>query len=145
MSLEIKPDGGYTRYEYDDQGRVVLEATPWAGGGEKGTRTTYADLRFNDFRPATEKGNHHCPGRNRNRSADKGTYTYEDSPEVNRTTVTETALGSDQVHTSISETYGEAAQYPYARGRQKMSQGIDGVQTVYTYEASSEYMMLFTR
>ncbi|KXU54760.1 hypothetical protein HMPREF3039_01053, partial [Akkermansia sp. KLE1798] len=51
VSLEIKPDGGYTRYEYDDQGRMVLEATPWAGGGEKGTRTTYADLRFNDFRP----------------------------------------------------------------------------------------------
>ncbi len=24
-------------------------------------------------------------------------------------------------------------------GRQKMSQGINGVQTVYTYEASSEY------
>ena len=29
----------------------------------------------------------------------KRTYTYEDSPQVNRTTVTETALGSDQVHT----------------------------------------------
>ncbi|MBS6780629.1 hypothetical protein, partial [Akkermansia sp.] len=48
-------------------------------------------------------------------------------------------LGSDQVHTSISETYGEAAQYPYARGRQKMSQGIDGVQTVYTYEATTDH------
>ena len=54
VSLEIKPDGGYTRYEYDEQGRVVLQASPWAGGGEKGTRTTYADLRFNDFRPATQ-------------------------------------------------------------------------------------------
>ena len=55
VSLEIQPDGGYTRYEYDDQGRVVLQATPWTGGGEKGMRTTYADLSFNDFRPATEK------------------------------------------------------------------------------------------
>ena len=55
VSLEIQPNGGYTRYEYDDQGRVVLQATPWAGGGERGTRTTYADLRFNDFRPAMEK------------------------------------------------------------------------------------------
>ena len=41
MSLELKPNVGYTRYEYDEQGRVVLQASPWAGGGEKGTRTTY--------------------------------------------------------------------------------------------------------
>ena len=138
VSLEIKPNGGYTRYEYDEQGRVVLQATPWAGGGEKGTRTTYADLRFNDFRPAMEKEVIIAPDGTET-VLNQRSYTYEDSPEVNRTTVTETALGSDQVHTSISETYGEAAQYPYARGRQKMSQGIDGVQTVYTYEATTDH------
>ena len=138
VSLEIKPDGGYTRYEYDDRGRVVLSAAPWAGGGERGTRTTYADLRFNDFRPATkteviiaEDGTETELG--------KRTYTYEDSPQVSRTVLTETALGSDQVHTSVEETYGEAAEYPYARGRRKMSQGINGVQRVYTYEAAAEY------
>ena len=27
MSLELKPNGGYTRYEYDEQGRVVLQAS----------------------------------------------------------------------------------------------------------------------
>ena len=138
VSLEIQPDGGYTRYEYDDQGRVILQATPWAGGGEKGTRTTYADLRFNDFRPATEREIIIAQDGTETVLSQRS-YTYEDSVEINRTTVTETALGSDQVHTSVSETYGEAAQYPYARGRQKMSQGINGVQTVYTYEASSEY------
>ena len=138
VSLEIKPDGGYTRYEYDDQGRVVLEATPWAGGGEKGTRTTYADLRFNDFRPATEREVIIAQDGTETVLSQRN-YTYEDSPEVNRTTVTETALGSDQAHTSISETYGEAAQYPYARGRQRMNQGIDGVQTVYIYEATTEH------
>ena len=58
---------------------------------------------------------------------------------MNRTTITETALGSDQVHTSVSETYGDAAQYPYARGRQKMSQDIEGIQTLYTYETTAEY------
>ncbi|WP_354833796.1 RHS repeat-associated core domain-containing protein [Akkermansia muciniphila] len=138
VSLEIKPDGGYTRYEYDDRGRVVLSAAPWAGGGERGTRTTYADLRFNDFRPATkteviiaEDGTETELG--------KRTYTYEDSPQVSRTVLTETALGSDQVHTSVEETYGEAVEYPYARGRRKMSQGINGVQRVYTYEAAAEY------
>ena len=138
VSLEIKPNGGCTRYEYDGQGRVILEATPWAGGGEKGTRTTYADLSFNDFRPATEREIIIAQDGTETVLSQRS-YTYEESPEVNRTTVTETALGSDQVHTSISETYGEAAQYPYARGRQKMSQGIDGVQTVYTYEATTDH------
>jgi len=138
VSLEIKPDGGYTRYEYDERGRVVLSAAPWAGGGERGTRTTYADLRFNDFRPATETEVIIAEDGTETELA-KRTYTYEDSPQVNRTTVTETALGSENTHISISETYGEAAEYPYARGRQKMSQSIDGVQTVYTYEAAAEY------
>ena len=138
VSLEIKPEGGYTRYEYDDQGRTVLSAAPWAGGGERGTRTTYADLRFNDFRPSTETEVIIAEDGEETQLL-KRTYTYEDSPQATRTTVTETALGSDQVHASISETYGEGAEYPYARGRQKMSQGIDGVQTVYTYEAATEY------
>ena len=138
VSLEIQPNGGCTRYEYDDQGRVVLQAMPWAGGGEKGTRTTYADLRFNDFRPATEREVIIAQDGTETVLSQRS-YTYEESPEVNRTTVTETALGSDQVHTSISETYGEAAQYPYARGRQKMSQGINGVQTIYTYEATTDH------
>ena len=138
VSLELKPNGGYTRYEYDDQGKTVLSATPWAGGGERGTRTTYANLRFNDFRPATETEVIIAEDGTETELG-KRTYTYEDSPQVNRTTVTETALGSDQVHTSVEETYGEAAEYPYARGRQKMSQGINGVQRVYTYEAAAEY------
>ena len=138
VSLEIKPDGGYTRYEYDDQGRVVLSAAPWAGGGERGTRTTYANLRFNDFRPATETEVIIAEDGTETELG-KRTYTYEDSPQASRTTVTETALGSDQVHTSVEETYGEAAEYPYARGRWKMSQGINGVQTVYSYEAAAEY------
>ncbi len=138
VSLEIKPDRGYTRYEYDERGRVVLQATPWAGGGERGTRTTYADLRFNDFRPVRETEVVIAEDGEETELL-KRAYTYEDSPQVSRTTVTETALGSGQVHTSVEETYGDAAEYPYARGRQKMSQGINGVQRVYTYEAAAEY------
>ena len=138
VSLEIQPDGGYTRYEYDDQGRVVLQATPWTGGGEKGMRTTYADLSFNDFRPATEKEIIIAEDGMETVLSER-VYAYNDTPQANCITVTETALGSDQVHTRVEETYGEAASYPYARGRQKMRQGIDGVQTVCTYEATTDH------
>ncbi|MBT8777022.1 RHS repeat protein, partial [Akkermansia muciniphila] len=95
-------------------------------------------LRFNDFRPATETEVVIAEDGEETQLL-KRTYTYEDSPQATRTTVTETALGSDQVHASISETYGEGAEYPYARGRRKMSQGVNGVQTVYSYEATAEY------
>ncbi len=138
ISLEIKPDGGYTRYEYDEEGRVVLQAAPWAGGGEKATRTTYAELRFNDFRPATQMELIIAPDGTETVLHTK-TYVYENGPQINRTTITETALGSNQVHTSISETYGEAAEYPYARGKRKMNQGIDGIETVYSYEAATDH------
>lgn len=126
VSLEIKPNGGYTRYEYDDQGRMVLQAMPWAGGGEKGVRTEYADLSFNDFRPAIEREVVIAPDGMETVLRTK-VYTYEETPQVIRTTVAETALGSDQVHTSISEIYGEMVEYPYAQGRKKMNQDIDGV------------------
>lgn len=121
-TLVIEPNGSYTRYEYDERGRTTLEARPWVGGGEQAMRTTYADLRFNDFRPASETdliidedGEETVLARR--------VYTYEDSDEVNRTTVTETALGSVNVHTSVSETNGPAAVYPYARGRERFIQG----------------------
>ena len=101
-------------------------------------RTTYADLRFNDFRPASETdliidedGEETVLARR--------VYTYEDSDEVNRTTVTETALGSVNVHTSVSETNGPAAVYPYARGRERFIQGVDGRQTLIEYAPADSH------
>lgn len=138
LSLEIKPDGGYTRYEYDEEGREILEAEPWAGGGEQATRTTYADLRFNDYRPAT-RNKLIIEENGRETVINTKVFTYENSPQINRTTVTETALGSSQVHTSVEETYGEAFEYPYARGRKKFSQDVNGVQIVYLYKATTDH------
>ena len=41
-------------------------------------------------------------------------YAYERSPLMERGTKTVTAAGSGQEQTSVEETYGEAAAYPYA-------------------------------
>lgn len=90
-----RPDGGYTRYEYDGEGRVTLEAEPWAGGGEQVTRTEYAGLRFYDNRPARVA---------ESRVLSDGTeieltaaaYAYEQSPLMERVTKTVTAAGSGQ-------------------------------------------------
>mgnify|MGYP002657946110 FL=1 len=133
-----RPDGGYTRYEYDGEGRVTLEAAPWAGGGEQITRTEYADLRFYDNRPARVA---------ESRVLSDGTeieltavaYSYEQSPLMERVVKTVTAAGSSQEQTSVEETYGEAAAYPYAAGQMKFTRDIAGVETSYDYEAAAEY------
>ena len=133
-----RPDGGYTRYEYDGEGRVTLEAAPWAGGGEQVTRTEYAGQRFYDNRPARVA---------ESRVLSDGTeieltaaaYAYERSPLMERVTKTVTAAGSGQEQTSVEETYGEAAAYPYAAGQIKFTRDIAGVETFYDYEAAAEH------
>ena len=136
-SRVLRPDGGYTRYEYDAEGRVVLEATPWAGGREKLTRTTYANRRFFDNRPARVVESYV----QRNGAAvtmKTSVYAYEDSALVNRVTETHSARNC-ATQTRIRETWGEAAAYPYAAGRTRFTQDITGVQTFYEYEATTEH------
>ena len=53
LSRVIRPDGGYTEYEYDAEGRVSTEISPWGSGGRQRTRYVYAahSARFYDNRP----------------------------------------------------------------------------------------------
>ena len=139
VSLELKPNGGYTQYEYDDMGRVVMETSPWADGEFlKVIHTTYADLRFNDYRPAqvcvTLKN-----ASGTETEVKRTEYSYEDSPQANRMTTTATALGVAGSRVTIEETYGEAAANAYSRGRVKMKQDQQGIQQVFTYENTVIY------
>lgn len=138
VSLEVKPDGGYTRYEYDEKGRVTLEASPWTETTtEAGKRTTYSDLNFNDYRPAQVRDVYLYA----NGSEDikiTTTYTYEDTPQVRRTTILRDSA-FDASETTIREFYGDGATPSYARGRVKMSQEENGVQQVWTYEETTLY------
>ena len=139
VSLELKPDGGYTKYEYDDMGRVVMEAFPWTDGEFlKMIRTTYADLRFNDYRPSSVIAL--LKNRNGKETEIKRTeYSYEDSLQVNRVTTSTTGLGVTGARITIEETYGEATSNVYARGRTKMTQDEQGIQQVFTYENMTDY------
>ncbi len=137
LSRVNRPDGGYTRYEYDSNGRVCLEASPWAGGQEKITRTTYSNGRFYDNRPAivTES---YVQADGVEVTMTTTTYAYEDSGSVERVTKTVTAAGSNLHQVSIEETYGESAAN-YAAGKVKLSQDINGVQTRHVYEPTTEH------
>ncbi|OCA02740.1 RHS repeat protein [Akkermansia glycaniphila] len=144
LTLETLPDGSTIAYENDAQGRESSKAWRWPGGGTHTTRTTYADLRPNDYRPAsvTELI-----------VADDGTeavlnrkvFTYEETPQLERITVTETALGSPHSHTGITECYGKAEENVHARCKVKLTQSADGTQDFYTYTATSEHGALYKR
>ncbi|MBQ9096708.1 MAG: hypothetical protein IJY53_10265 [Akkermansia sp.] len=131
-------NGGYNRFEYDSEGREVLAAEPWAGGYEKITRTTYADSRFYDNRPATVT-EYRVNSAGSEVLFRTTTYTYEDSDTEEKVTATVIAGGSTQQQVSISSNYGEAAAYAYAAGKAKFSQAVNGVQTWHDYEATTEH------
>ena len=139
VSLELKPNGGYTQYEYDSMGRVVMEASPWtAGEFLKVIRTTYADLRFNDYRPSQVRVV--LKSKSGQETEVKRTeYAYVDSPQVNRKTVSTFIPGAASPLVTVEETYGEAAANDYSRGRTKMTQDEQGIQQIITYENTSDH------
>ena len=73
----------------------MLAAEPWAGGYEKTTRTTYADSRFYDNRPATVT-EYRVNSAGSEVLFRTTTYTYEDSDAEEKVTTTVTAGGSSQ-------------------------------------------------
>ena len=138
LARRKRPDGSVTRYEYDSEGRRVLAAAPWAGGFERLTRTTYADLRFFDNRPAVETVAY-ITANGEEKSYSTLTRTYEDSAVSEKVTTVLTAAGSSQSQLSMEETWAEQAPYPYAAGKLKLTQDASGIRTAYSYAATSLY------
>ena len=133
-------NGNYVEYEYDSMGRVTKETHPWGDGGKQMTRKVYAanSSRFYDTRPIKVYTDYEMAnGTFLNLAVTD--YTYEDSAEVERTTATTYAAGVNHQQVTIDETYGEASAYAYAAGKPKFSQAVNGVQTWYAYEATTEH------
>ncbi|MGN0821434.1 MAG: RHS repeat domain-containing protein, partial [Akkermansia sp.] len=131
-------DGGYTEYEYDSLGRTTMQKSPWGASLAKVTRTTYAEARFFDVRPASVT-EYHVNASGAEVLYRNTVHSYEDSAELERVTTMVTAGGSSQQQVSIEETFGAEPAYAYAAGKPKFSQSITGVQTAHEYEATSEH------
>ena len=131
-------DGNYAEYEYDSLGRVTMEKSPWGENLAKVTRTTYADSRFYDVRPASVS-EYHVNASGTEVLFRNTAYAYDETAELERITTTVTAGGSSQQQVSIEETYGAEPAYAYAAGKPKFSQDITGVQTVHEYAATTEH------
>ena len=134
-----RPDGGYTEYAYDADGRVTKEISPWGNGGKQRTRYVYnaASSRFYDNRPVKVYTDYQEAGTNSWLNIKVVDYTYEDSAAVERTTAVTHIAGTSQVQTTIEESYGEQPAYAYAAGKSKFSQDVNGVQAFHEYESTT--------
>ena len=143
LTREKRPDGSQINYEQDSLGRETLVARPYGGFAEQRVITTYADNKFNDHDPAEVT----TMLRQKNKAdvqMSKTVYSYTEADHVRRVEATTMAMGGTGPRTTITETWLASAPNPYARGRLNMSQGTDGIQTVYRYEPCGQYGAAYT-
>ncbi len=140
--LRIASDGGEYKTIYDAYGRVSVERSPWAGGRYRITTTTYREASVYNSDPAkVEECYVSASGSVITMRTD--TYTYSEADDVRRVVVNSTAGGSSVTQQTISETWLATADNPYARGRIKMTQAVNGVQTCYEYAATTTHNALY--
>ncbi len=138
MIRKTTPEGNWTNYDYDAEGRVIRERTLWDDAVSiRETRTTYVDEWYNDHRPScieewiiTPQGNEVL--------LKQIICKMEESSNLLRETITQTAVGVEYPRITITEINGSAADCSYARGRTKKIISPDGSETVYDYLPTTE-------
>ena len=135
LSRETAPDGSVKTWAYDAFGRETVRMEPWSGGERKGTYTYY---RYSD-RPDPDIIHQYVVLTIKAVRLRDTHYTYEEANDVRRVTKRTAALGAEGEQVEITETWMPSASNVHARGRLKMRQAVNGVQTSYEYEADSQY------
>ncbi|MEE1265770.1 MAG: sugar-binding protein, partial [Akkermansia sp.] len=132
---EISPSGAVSSFTYDDCGREMVRMTPYHGNHTLAVYTYYREENSADpdisYRRAVL-----------NETATqiwREDFTYEEQDGYRRVTKSTQALGCTEPRVEITETWLDTAEEPLCRGRLRMRQGMDGVQTWYSYEACSDF------
>ena len=139
----VEHSGAVYETVYDIYGRVIAESSPWAGGQKRITTTTYRVAGSSNTDPAKVV---HSVVTSSGSVVDMktDTYTYTEADGVRRVVISSAAAGVSEPQVTVHETWLSNAANPYARGRVKMSQAINGVQTHYEYAANATYGALYT-
>ncbi|MBQ5664365.1 MAG: RHS repeat protein, partial [Akkermansia sp.] len=132
---EISPSGAVSSFTYDDCGREMVRMTPYHGNHTLAVYTYYREENSADpdisYRRAVL-----------NETATqvwREDFTYEEQDGYRRVTKSTQALGCTEPRVEITETWLDTAEESLCRGRLRMRQGMDGVQTWYSYEACSDF------
>ena len=131
----ISPSGAVRSFTYDDSGREMVRMTPYHGNHTLAVYTYYREENSADpdisYRRAVL-----------NETATqiwREDYTYAEQDGYRRVTKSTQALGCTEPRVEITETWLDTAEEPLCRGRLRMRQGMDGVQTWYSYAACSDF------
>ncbi|WP_448806853.1 RHS repeat-associated core domain-containing protein [Akkermansia sp.] len=145
LKTETAPNGSQIHYTYDFYGRLLTRDEPWAESGRRITRYTYAysgEANFNDD-PATETVEL-LPLEGHIKTLTTTACKYTTANHVKRTEKRVTGLGGTGTRLTTTEQWLAGAPDVYARGRARMTQAVNGVQTWYDYAAAAEYEALYT-
>ncbi len=136
------PDGGVLSTCYDRFGRMILESTPWVDNGYQIVETTYNDASgVYSSEPALVKTSL-CKSSGA-AVIRTDAYTYTITGGVKRTEVRSTAAASSHTQLSVTERWMSDAPDALSRGRLKMTQAINGVQTHYEYAPTESFGALY--
>ena len=132
---ETSPSGAVSSFTYDDCGREMVRMTPYHGNHTLAVYTYYRESGSADpdisYRRAVL-----------NETATqvwREDFTYEEQDGYRRVTKSTQALGCTEPRVEITETWLDIADEPLCRGRLRMRQGVEGIQTWYSYEACSDF------
>lgn len=145
LCKETKPDGSLWTWLYDAQGRVIRTDEPWGENGRRKTDITYAHSAEDNFNgEVAEKVVRLFPATGKAKQLVRETYKYTVSNHVKRMEKRAVALGATGTRLTVTEQWLASAPNPYARGRVRMTQTVNGVQTWYDYAAANEHGALYT-
>ena len=136
------PDGGKTTYLHDDANRVVITTTPWAGGKSRLVQTTYLDDGSEYSNEPQKVEDNVVLASGSVKLLRRDVYAYSTADHVKRVEKRSTANGTTRLE--VTETWQGSAENVHARGRTRMSQGADGVQTWYDYAATTDHGALYS-
>ncbi|MGN0837255.1 MAG: sugar-binding protein, partial [Akkermansia sp.] len=143
QTRRVEHSGAVYETVYDIYGRVVAESSPWAGGQKRLTTTTYRVAGSSNTDPAkVVQSVVTSSGAVVDLRTD--TYTYTELNGLRRVECSSAAAGVAEPQLTVSETWLSNAANPHARGRIKMRQEANGVQTHYEYAATSAHGALYT-
>ncbi|MEG0428034.1 MAG: sugar-binding protein, partial [Akkermansia sp.] len=145
LKTSTAPDGSQSFWTYDNNGRQLGSDEPWAESGRRITLYEYAHSSadaFNDDLKSKTVELRPLEGHVKTLMATD--YTYTIANHIKRTEKRTTGLGVTGPRLGITEQWLSTAPNVHARGRTRMTQQINGVQTWYDYTATTAHGALYT-
>ncbi len=139
-----QPDGGDYHTLHDVYGREIFRSSPWAGGLCRTVETAYENAEAAYINDPSEVKHHVIDANGGGHWVKTDAYSYGTADGVKRVECRSTACAESATRLTVTETYTAEADNIYARGRLRMTQAENGVQTWYDYAATALHDALYT-